>query len=200
MNEKDKQLMKDSAIVIADGIASIVPGLSIAWNLTKSLLGVGMEIRQQRALEWIEMIRANPSIFSKQILESEDFQDGFVYSIEQYLRQRVEFKRRLIKSVFLGFAVVPEKNEFELERIIQMINILSLGDIEVLKDVNPVVANFHQLYDNTLQKNENIYNLINAGILISDYQARVGPIQAPFVKITEFGKTFIQFILHDKNI
>ena len=33
MNEKDKQILKDSALVVADQIASTLPGLNIAWGL-----------------------------------------------------------------------------------------------------------------------------------------------------------------------
>lgn len=51
----------------------------------------------------------------------------------------------------------------------------------ILKGVDVSRADFHQICENTMDKNENVYNLVNAGILMSDYSSRIGPIAAPFV-------------------
>lgn len=87
-NEKNKQIIKDSALVIADQIASTLPGLNIAWNLSKALYGAGLKLREQRALEWVEMVRDHPSAFTELILKDAKFQDGFVYALERYIREK----------------------------------------------------------------------------------------------------------------
>jgi len=195
MNDKDKQIIKDSALVIADQIASALPGLNIAWGLSKALYGAGLKLREQRALEWVEMVRDNPSAFTDTILQDAAFQDGFVYALERYLREKNENKRTAMRSVFLGFAQSASQDRFELERMYHVLSILSLEDIKVLKDVDVAKTEFHQVYEQTMDKNENIYNLVNAGILMSDYSSRIGPIAAPFVKATEFGRGFVKFLL-----
>ncbi len=195
MNDKDKQIIKDSALVIADQIASALPGLNIAWGLSKALYGAGLKLREQRALEWVEMVRDNPSAFTDTILQDAAFQDGFVYALERYLREKNENKRTAMRSIFLGFAQSASQYRFELERMYHVLSILSLEDIKVLKDVDVAKTEFHQVYEQTMDKNENIYNLVNAGILMSDYSSRIGPIAAPFVKATEFGRGFVKFLL-----
>lgn len=194
MNEKDKQLLKDSAMVVADQIASTLPGLNIAWGLSKALYGAGLKLREQRALEWVEMVRDNPSAFTESILQDAKFQDGFVYALERYIREKNENKRTTMRAIFLGFALSPNQDSFELERMYHVVSILNFKDITVLKDVNVTRDDFHQVYEQTADKNENVYNLVNAGILMSDYSSRIGPIAAPFVKATAFGKSFIKFL------
>ena len=190
MNEKDKQIVKDSL----DVVVSTIPGLNIAWGLSKALYGAGLKLRQKKALEWIEMVKDNPSVFTEAILKNKTFQDGFVYALERYIREKSEEKRKYMKSIFLGFAQATNQTEFEIERILHVLNILNTEDIEVLKDIDVTKDQFHQVYENTKEKNENIYNLVSVGILMSDYQSRIGPIAAPFVKITKFGREFVKYL------
>lgn len=194
MNEKDKQLIKDSAIVIADCFASLQPGLNIAWALSKSLYGSSLKLREKKALEWVEMVRENPSIFVESILNDTKFQDGFVYALECYIREKNEKKRKAMKKIFIGFTQSTDKDEFELERMYHVITILNPKDFIVLKDVSVHRVDFHQIYEQDKDKNEFIYDLISAGILVSDYSSRVGPIAAPFVKVTKFGREFIKYL------
>lgn len=194
MDEKDKQILNDSALVIADQIASALPGLNIAWGLSKALYGAGLKLREQRALEWVEMVRDNPSAFTETILQDAKFQDGFVYALERYIREKNESKRKFMRAIFLGFAESAIQDRFELERMYHVLSILNPEDMVILKDVDVSKNDFHQVYENTMDKNENVYNLVNAGILMSDYSSRIGPIAAPFVKATTFGKEFIKFL------
>lgn len=194
MHGKDKQILKDSALVIADQIASALPGLNIAWGLSKALYGAGLKLREQRALEWVEMVRDNPSAFTETILQDAKFQDGFVYALERYIREKNENKRVAMRAIFLGFAESTIQDRFELERMYHVLSILNPEDMVILKDVDVIRTDFHQVYENTMDKNENVYNLVNAGILMSDYSSRIGPIAAPFVKATTFGKEFIKFL------
>lgn len=201
MNQKDKILAKDSSLGVADAIvdalAQSLPGINIAWNLSKALYGAGMKLRQERALEWIEMVRDNPSVFTEQVLADEKFQDGFVYSLEKYLTERSEDKRKIFRNIFLGFAVAQNRDKFPLEKYTHTLSQLSELDIEVLRDID--VENDgqnYQIYGANAHRIDNIYNLINLGILLDTTGSRLGhnPQNSPFVKISIFGKEFINYV------
>lgn len=199
MNEKDKQIIKDSALVIADQIVSNLPGLNVAWGLSKALYGAGLKLREQRALEWVEMVRDNPSVFTENILKDTAFQDGFVYALENFIKERGGNKRNMMKKVFLDYATSTDREDFELERFYNVLNLLSHEDVQVLRDVDIEKEDFHQVYEDSKDKNENIYNLVNVGILMSDYSSRVGPIAAPFIKITRFGRDFVKYLINKER-
>jgi hypothetical protein len=133
MNEKDKQILKDGALIIADSIASKIFGLDAAWGLSKALYGAGLKLRQQKALEWVEMVRDNPTIFTEKVLQSEDFQDAFVYSFEKYISERSERKRAIIKKIFLGYAQSEDFEQFEIERMISLLSLISLKGLQLLQ-------------------------------------------------------------------
>ena len=78
-----------------------------------------------------------------------------------------------------------------------VLSILNNDDLRLLRNVDENKKEFYQVFpDITDQEdiNENTYNLISAGILISDYSSRLGPVRAPFIKITRFGKDFIDYL------
>lgn len=193
MNDKDKQIVKDSALAAADGLIGL-GGLNIPWSLCKAYFGVSMKIRQKKALEFVEMIRDNPSVFIESVVSDEKFQDGFVVGLEEYLKERNKTKREIMKRIFLGFATSGDKEWFELERLYNALGLLNQGSLAVLRGVDVRRQEFHQIYEGTTSKNENIYDLINAGILLSDYSSRFGPIKAPFVMVTNFGRKFMKYI------
>lgn len=199
MSKKDTVLITESGKVIideiVDQIASKVPGINIAWGLAKSLYGAGLKLRQQKALEWVEMVQDNPNVFTRQLLDQEEFQDGFVLALEKYLTERDEEKRRYFRNIFLGYSLSEEKSSFPLERYIHALFQLSVDDIKVLSDVdiNRQDKNY-QIYKNEEKNITSIFNLINLGILHNDPSARLGPIIAPFVWISDFGREFIKYI------
>ena len=196
MDKKDAQIIKDSALVVADQIASSIPALNLAWGLAKALFGAGLKLRQQRAKEWVEMIRDNTEIFTRAILEQEEFQDGFVYALERYLTERSEEKRKYFKNIFLGYATVERKSTFQLEKFIHTLSQMSSEDIVVLKDVDISRKDRnYQIYEQQTTHLASIYNLITLGILLNDPSSRIGPSNLiPFVWISEFGKEFIKYI------
>lgn len=203
MKTKDKQLIKDSALVVADQIASSIPALNIAWGLSKALYGAGIKLRQQRALEWVEMVRDHPEVFTKQLLGQDEFQDGFVFALERYLIERNEEKRQIFRNIFLGFAQADDKETFPLEKFTHTLSQLSELDIAVMKDIdlNEQGRNY-QIYGDNPKRIENIFNLINLGILLETTGNRLGhnsEKSPPFVKVSFFGKEFVQYIKQETN-
>lgn len=196
ITSKDKIILKNVALATADIIASKL-GLDIPWKLSKALFGAGMKLREKRALEWVEMVRDNPSVFTKTILSDESFQDGFVVALEKYLVERNEEKRKIFKNIFLGFAKAEDKTKFPLEKFAHTLSQLSEIDIEVLKDVKvEEKGQNYQVYGGNFNRIENIYNLIELGLLLDVTGSRLGhnPENSPFVKPTFFCKEFVAYL------
>ncbi len=137
MQEKDNQLLKSSALNTADAIiAAANPGLAVAWGLAKALFGAGMNLRQDRALNFAEFIRDDPETFTTEILSTEQFQDAFVFTLENFLRERSEMKRQIMKKVFVGFTRAEDKEQFPLEKYTHTLSQLTETDIETLAKVD----------------------------------------------------------------
>jgi len=132
-NQKsDTNLVKRSAYEIADAIASNIAGVNIAWALVKSLSGNALELRQQRVLEFVEAIQSDQTTFNKTIVGSEEFQDGFVVALTEYIKIRNFLKRRIALKMFKNFATSDNKVEFPLERFYDTLNKLSTSAIKTL--------------------------------------------------------------------
>lgn len=131
-NQSDKNLVKRSAFEVADAIASNIVGVNIAWALVKALSGNALELRQQRALEFVEAIQNDTSTFNKAIVSTEEFQDGFVVAITEHLKLRDFIKRRVALKMFKEFASSNNKVEFPLERFYDTLHKLSTAGIKTL--------------------------------------------------------------------
>lgn len=157
MNPKDQQITKDVALAAADEVVSHIPGLGLAWSLSKALHGAGLKLRQQRALEWVEMVRDNPTIFVESLLVNEDFQDGFTLALETYLTERNRQKRTIVRNIFIGFATSEQRAQFELERLLNTTSIISVNAIQLLAYIDANIlpemeAEYHQHDGNIIQR------------------------------------------------
>lgn len=139
VSKSDRHLLKRSAYALADSTASSVPGLAQAWALGKALYGNALELRQQRALEWVESISSDPSTFNEAILNSEEFQDGFVVALEGYIKLRNYLKRRVALKVFGDFAASDNKMEFQLERFNDTLLKMSIASIQTLAFIKETI-------------------------------------------------------------
>ncbi len=196
MDEKDKEIIKGSALAIADQIASTIPPLSIAWGLAKAWLGAPLKLRQQKALEWVEMVRDNLSDFTEEILKNEKFQDGFVFALEKYLQERSEEKRRVFRRIFLGYTKAEDQESFPLEKFLSVLNVLTLEEVRLLTQLRGK-ENKEEYFQPPIiypETSEAIHHLIQNGILITDPNSRWGPIEVPFIRVTTFGRQFIQYL------
>lgn len=141
LTEKDKIIIESSTVSVVDNFVSSLdasinggaPLFGITWGLAKGLYYANIQLRQNRAIEFVEIIRDNPGIFTKQLLQTEEFQDGFVYTFQKYLSERMEEKRKIIKNIFCGFCIEENKRDFKLERLLYTLEQLSIEDIEVVK-------------------------------------------------------------------
>ncbi|MFA7170898.1 MAG: hypothetical protein WC180_02810 [Candidatus Paceibacterota bacterium] len=195
MDEKDQITFEGSI----NAVMSNIPGLNIAWGLSMALYGSGLKLRQKKALEWVEMVRDNPGIFILDLLQNETFQDGFVYALEKYIIERNEEKRQYFRNIFLGFSASDDKQNFPLEKFVHTLSQMNEIDIEVMRDIDANKKESYQIYkDKEDYRLDNIFSLINLGILNTDSSSRLGSITAPFVTISAFGKEFIKYIKDEK--
>jgi hypothetical protein len=58
-------------------------------------------------------------------MKTEEFQDGFVYALEKYIRERNTKKRIIAQRIFLGFATSEDKSRFDLERYYEILSKIS---------------------------------------------------------------------------
>lgn len=130
--EKDTELIKKSI----DVVLSEIPGLSIAWGLSKAFYGNAMEIRQRKALEWVTMVYENQQIFTKKLLGNEQFQDGFVGALEDYLRLRTHLKRSIAQKIFISYANAGEQELFDLEKCNNTLKLISANAINFTSFIN----------------------------------------------------------------
>lgn len=119
---------------VVDAIATAIPGINIAWKLSKAYFGRGMRLRKQRALEWVEFVRDNLDQFSKKLFKQEEFQDCFVLLLEAYIKERAEKKRKIHQQLLLGLTGKNKKEleKFELEKMIWITNQISFDALNVL--------------------------------------------------------------------
>lgn len=132
MEDSDKELLSQAGLNTIDVLVWIHPPLAVAWWLAKALLFKWLVLRQNRALEFIESIINNPWVFTLDLMATEQFQDGFVYVLEEYIRERNRRKRGIAQKIFLWFAVSEDKEKFNLERYYKILSALSSDALEYL--------------------------------------------------------------------
>lgn len=136
LTEKGRTLVKDGIEIsvdeIVEAIALSVPGINIAYRLSKSFYGASLKLRQQRALEWVEFIRDNLDKFSKSLFDQEEFQDCFVILLESYIKQRSEKKRTILQKLLLDSTTEVNLEEFDLERINACLTQISTQALKVI--------------------------------------------------------------------
>ncbi len=81
------------------------------------LFGVYMACNQEELNEITEFIKDHPKEFREEIVQSKEFRKGFLLFTEQYLKQRVEDKKKILKRILLGYTLTDNKIDYEFERL-----------------------------------------------------------------------------------
>lgn len=134
VNETIKLGAKNFAIPAINSLVATRPEFIPYWVLVQGLFLSALDIQKEKTIEFAKFIKNNSGKFTKKIVNSNEFKDGFVYTFEQYLKQRNFKKRLLIQKIFLGYATSKDKQSFEFERMYDVINKLSVSQIEILKE------------------------------------------------------------------
>ena len=86
------------------------PYLAILFYGAIGLYPLHLKYKQDNLFEFVKFIQANPDAFTREIVETNAFREGFTFTFEQYLKQRTEKKRRIVQRVFLGFTASNDKD------------------------------------------------------------------------------------------
>ncbi len=108
------------------------PHWQLAMYTAIGSYGFHMACKQESVNEFVEWLRSHPEAFRKDIVESEEFRDGFVLVFQDYLKLRTQEKRDVAKRIFLGFTETSEKQEFPIEQLDDILLKISAHSLETL--------------------------------------------------------------------
>jgi hypothetical protein len=138
--------LKEQSLVTFDKI--LVPSLLtfISWAswiqmwliLAYGFFWVVMQYKQDDVNNFVQILKDNPWIFTKEILETKEFQDGFVLILEKYIRERGSTKKEIIKNILLWFTQISQekKEKFKLEKILDILNRITETEISILNEID----------------------------------------------------------------
>ncbi|OGC91824.1 hypothetical protein A2876_04660 [Candidatus Amesbacteria bacterium RIFCSPHIGHO2_01_FULL_48_32b] len=143
------------AMFVVDPFLRQNPFWELCFFSVLSLYGIYMELRPNETKEVVEFIKNHPNDFRREIVESEEFKKGFLLFADQYLKQRLETKKHVLREIFLGFTKDDDKQKFELERLndcLMRITVQSLEYLLFLKGV--VMPQIEKEIDEELKKDQ----------------------------------------------
>lgn len=175
-----KKVEEIAADSVADAIATSLPGFNIAYKLAKAYTGRGMELRKQRALEWVEFVHDNLGAFSQELFEQEEFQDCFVLLFEAHIKERASRKRLIHQRVLLHLTHKGQEElaRFELERLIQTttqityeaLNVLDFIKAELLDKIEKDIQEQMKVFqDKDGVEGIRLEDVTRSRILVSEY-------------------------------
>ena len=173
-----------------------IPG--IAWEGAKLLLTNtnANNVLKERFIEFLTFAGKNKELLKKNSTDSNAI-SGLISLYEFTMKQRFEKKRTKAFKIFLGLLNSSDRENFELERMYNTLNLMSLSDIQTFSQINdPVLLS---LNFNTFEK---YTHLISLGIL---YETAKSQISAQYAggdkvfKLTSFGKELKESIEFGNN-
>lgn len=124
--------------LIIEGVKSeIENGLSniIGYNFLQTVFSNHQAIQKKRAEEFLEFMKKHEQKFTVELINNECFVSGLSLTLKEVIKQYSDLKRAKIYSIFLGFTDSKDKEDFELEKMCNILNLLSFDDLEVLKKI-----------------------------------------------------------------
>ncbi len=82
-------------------------------------------------LEFMEFLEKNKNFLKEELFENEHFVSGLIITYSEIMKQRFEWKRQRIFGIFLDFINQEDKENFELERTFNVLNLISLEDLKI---------------------------------------------------------------------
>lgn len=205
MKESDRELLKNSGTAAIDAVVAAIdtsfgggmPLTTGAWALAKTYFGRGLVLRQKKALEWIEMVRDNPSIITRELLESNNFQDAFVASLEGYVKERSQDKRTVLRSIFIDYSAFPNSEDYPLEKMQNLVNLITLNEMRTFSSLGSEVKAGDQISLNNPQDSSAIaaaWGLRQIGLLRENTQTIVIGGTLPAMVVSELGVEFARYL------
>jgi len=202
MNNKVDKFLSGAIGGAFDATVSLFPGINIIWSAFKG--GVS-NIRTKRLEEFIYYIY---DIVNLNSLNNESFVDGLAITFESFLKQRSEHKRTIIKNIFLGFNKSDCKEEFELERMYDVLNRINKTQLDLfigLKDVDKKISWQQRKGIKDYDYNYDEYKYLEFLGLVSISQNRSIEViyddsfflEEEIAFVNDFGNNFIEFVLNN---
>lgn len=133
-NVQPSRILDTGIAGIVSAAAAINPKLGVILSMAAAYFGPALERRHERAADLIEFVNQHISEFSETTLGDEVFQDGFVYLIEQYTRERNADKRIILQQILLGYARASGLLDFPLEEMTELVRRIRMSDVSVLRE------------------------------------------------------------------
>jgi len=127
------------AIPAVDFFVAANPDWMVPWLLAKGFFGVLFGFQQEKINWFVQYLEENKGDFSQELVATKEFQEGFLITFENYVRQRGETRRKLIEQIFLDFSKSVNKDEFELERMYRTSELISLDSVRFLGFIQSIV-------------------------------------------------------------
>lgn len=119
-----------------------------------------MAYNQEEVGEITKLIGEHPDKFREEIVKSKEFEKGFLLFFEQYLKQRAEEKKKILKNILLEYTLTENKTDYELERLNDSLVRVTIPTLKFLifmrKEIIPVIeAEINrELMQDTYQKSD----------------------------------------------
>lgn len=190
--------LKKIIISETSGLISEIIGISFIQKLVKILYEESnfYNYKEERFLEFIEYIKTNEQVFTIELIKNECFISGLSLTVNNVIEQYSKQKRFKIYRIFKEFVIEQNKEEFELEKMYFMLNLLSLNDLEFLDKIDEYEREHEKITTSPemqIEKPEvinSITSLQSLGILFS-IPALNG---TNIYQITNFGQKFRNYV------
>lgn len=113
--------------------SSVNVGLGAAVGMAAALFGPAIERRRNRAEHLIKFVEENINKISSAVLDDKIFQDGFVFLLEKYIRERNDDKRLILQQILLGYTKAPSLLDYPLEEMSELVVRIRMSDVEVFR-------------------------------------------------------------------
>jgi hypothetical protein len=186
--------------------SSVNVGLGVAVGMAAALFGPAIERRRDRAEQLIKFVHDNIGGISAAVLEDKVFQDGFVFLLEKYIRERNDDKRLILQQILLGYINVPSLLDYPLEEMSELVARIRMSDVEVFRqalreEAKQGIKQDGRRFSYMLREDPNaVSRLIYFGLLHED-RAKNGPQIREYddknflyIWITPTGRQFAEYL------
>lgn len=122
------------------------PALSSSLGLVTATLGAVVIYRQERFNQFVQHILDNPEVYTQEILQSKDFQDGLVVHFDSYFKLRGEERLRIAREIFYDFATSDNLPLYPLERYDDTLAKISDAGIRFLGFIETKIPDIKEQY------------------------------------------------------
>ena len=209
--EKENRAIIKNVVITGTDVfvaGALNPIVSAAWFAVKNIYGLYADLSKKEAGEFFEEVDVKLNDIGKEIIDDKNFKLGLLVQLEALIKTRTEQKRKIIKNIFLnGFLEAENLEKFELEKFNNIVNLISIDNLEFFKKFqysNEVVIDIgenelgRRSFD--IRELENLKMLSGFGLILEILNIggakRYYPSEDGKTKysLTNFGKEFIKYL------